>query len=54
MTPERYDAVFAEESELTPEEAAIGWHFCEEFDGLLIGPGMDEMKVCYCLDHWSN
>lgn len=33
---------------LTPEEIADGWHFCWDWDGLLIGPGMGEMDSCVC------
>lgn len=34
---------------LTSEEIAEGWHFCWDFDGLLVGPGMDmEMECCTC------
>lgn len=33
---------------LTPEEISNGWHFCWDWDGLLIGPGMGEMKSCKC------
>ena len=38
---------------LTPYEIREGWHFCYEFDGLLVGPGMFELKACKCLtdDH---
>lgn len=31
---------------LTDEETAEGWHFCPEWDGLLIGPGMEETCSC--------
>ena len=37
-----------DEMELTSEEINDGWHFCNEWDGLLVGPGMDELKVCKC------
>ena len=33
---------------VTPEEFAEKWHFCYEWDGLLIGPGMPEMECCTC------
>jgi hypothetical protein len=26
----------------------IGYHFCEDWDCLLIGPGDEEMKACTC------
>jgi hypothetical protein len=35
--------------ELTPEERAKGWHFCPEWDDLLLGPGMEaELEACRC------
>ena len=33
---------------LTPEERAEGWHFCHDWDGMLVGPGMPEMECCTC------
>ena len=34
---------------LTQEEIAEGWHFCYDWDGLLIGPGMREYEEhCTC------
>jgi hypothetical protein len=43
----------AEEAELTAAELAEGWHWCWEFDGLLVGPEMGELNHCHCLpeDH---
>jgi hypothetical protein len=32
--------------ELTKEEYNAGWHFCCEWDGMLIGPGMPEFEEC--------
>ena len=49
MTHERWKAISRDEgSELTKEEIAEGWHFCLEFDGLLVGPGMSELECCAC------
>jgi len=31
---------------LTEEEFNEGWHFCAEWDGLLVGPGMMEYDFC--------
>ena len=36
------------EGSLTQEEQEQGWHFCHDWDGMLIGPGWDEMEVCLC------
>lgn len=33
---------------LLPEEMALGWHWCGSWDGMLVGPGMDEMACCEC------
>jgi hypothetical protein len=33
---------------LTGQEKAEGWHYCPDWDGLLIGPGMGEMEWCIC------
>lgn len=33
---------------LREEEWKAGWHWCDEFDGLLVGPGMVELKHCRC------
>lgn len=33
---------------ITPEEAAEGWHFCDDWDGLLVHPTMQEYEACGC------
>jgi hypothetical protein len=33
---------------LTPEELQEGWHWCEEWDGLLIHPDDAEFRSCAC------
>jgi hypothetical protein len=33
---------------LTESEMEEGWHFCESFDFVLIGPGMQELRCCDC------
>lgn len=38
----------SEETELTESEIKQGWHFCCEFDGLLVGPDMTEQQFCTC------
>jgi hypothetical protein len=49
MDNDRWSKVHNSNTEpLTPEEIAEGWHFCLEWDGLLVGPGMDELKYCNC------
>ena len=55
MTVQRYDELMKSEMEddevlsLTPDEIAKGWHFCWDWDGLLVGPGMKEQESCVCL-----
>lgn len=50
MTPERWQELMDDQaSRLTPEEVGEGWHFCPDWDFLLIGPGMEiELKCCTC------
>jgi hypothetical protein len=54
MTEARYrELMDSAEARLTESEMAEGWHFCDEFDALLIGPGTPELEFCRCLapDH---
>ena len=48
MTIERWIEVNNGGDKLTEEEKAQGFHFCYEFDGLLVGPDMVEWKFCHC------
>ncbi len=51
MTKDRYNRIMDEEEELSKEEFDQGWHFCmSEWDGLLVGPGMEEYKYCKCVN----
>lgn len=53
MTDERYNFLMGDDctgADITAEERAEKWHYCCEFDGLLVGPGMDEMKHCDCFN----
>lgn len=38
-------------AQFTSEELAEGWHFCWDWDRLLVGPGMMEMDCCTCNGH---
>jgi len=38
------------DAKLTPGEMAEGWHWCCEFDYLLVGPGMQEQEYCLCFE----
>ena len=49
MTPERYRELSWEAFiGLTPEELSRGWHFCPDWDYMLIGPNMKECESCTC------
>lgn len=49
MTRERYNLLMEDDSvDLTQAEISKGYHFCSEFDGLLVGPGMYELNHCSC------
>lgn len=50
MTDDRWQSLMDETAiaPLTGAEFAAGWHFCAEWDSLLIGPGMAEMAYCSC------
>jgi len=34
--------------EITEEQAAKGWHYCPEWDGLVVHPGVPEWDACVC------
>lgn len=36
------------DGELTKEERDEGWHFCVDWDGMLLGPTSPENESCYC------
>lgn len=49
MTNERYKFLEKHlDAKLSPEELSQGWHFCDEWDYLLVGPGMSELAHCSC------
>lgn len=49
MTNERWNELSNDDSlKLTTDEISLGWHFCCEFDGLLVGPGSGELNCCSC------
>ena len=49
MTNERYNELMnITEARVSDEEFNQGWHFCEDWDFILIGPGMYEMECCTC------
>lgn len=51
MNFDRYDFLMDSEGpcvKLNEEELKQGWHFCDEWDGLLIHPDSPEFAVCTC------
>jgi hypothetical protein len=54
VTKERYELLMNDQAMLTPEEIKEGWHFCHEWDDLLVGPGMEEVHVCTCHVDWEE
>jgi hypothetical protein len=50
MDRERYIELDSAGEGLTPEEWERGWHWCLEWDGMLVGPNSHEALVCSC-DH---
>lgn len=49
MTKERYNELMSnEDAKLTDEEIALGYHFCWDWDGLLIHKDDPEAKCCSC------
>lgn len=37
-----------QQAALTDDELKRGWHWCCDWDGLLVGPGMTEQEGCCC------
>jgi hypothetical protein len=49
VSDERWSALMNNPNgRLTREEMADGWHWCADWDDLLVGPGMMEMDCCGC------
>jgi hypothetical protein len=53
MTYERYMKIEKDGCGLTKEEMDAGWHWCYDWDCMLVGPGMDAWNTCTCMrgDH---
>jgi len=47
---DRYNALMDEKADLTREEWEDGWHFCAEWDYLLIHPSHPEANCCSCIE----
>ena len=49
MNRQRYlEVEYGKDVTLTEEEQNQGWHFCADWDYMLIGPGMHELYCCTC------
>ena len=48
MSSIRYSYLNKAGNGLTEDEKDLGWHFCPDWDQMLIGPGMSEMSCCNC------
>jgi len=48
MTEQRYREVEVDNKPLTKEELEDGWHFCPEWDYMLIHPSFDAADACLC------
>ena len=48
MDRERYIRIQNGAEDLTPEEVEDGWHFCPEWDDMLIHADDDEFQCCPC------
>lgn len=49
MTAERYFHLMKTGEPPTIWEYVLGWHYCPDWDYLLVGPGMEiEQSVCLC------
>lgn len=48
MTPNQLAAKFEHAGEVDAEHSAKGWHFCWDWDFLVVGPGTPEWDGCNC------
>lgn len=49
MTDQRWRELMNDSNgKLTQEEMAEGWHWCPDWDDLLVGPGSMEITCCTC------
>lgn len=48
MDRERYIELDNSGTGLTKEEWEAGWHWCYEWDGMLVGPNTPEALCCSC------
>jgi len=55
VTPQRYKELETDDlAFLTDVERAEGWHWCPDWDYMLIGPNSPEMDCCTCPEKPRN
>lgn len=48
MTDERLNELWKTGGELTPAEISKGWHYCPDWDFMIINPDCSEAEACLC------
>lgn len=48
MSSERWNRLTETGEALTEAEMLAGWHWCYDWDDMLVGPGMPEAMCCNC------
>jgi len=48
MNDDRWKTLMNSDQHLSKAEYLQGWHWCWNWDGLLVGPGMPELRACQC------
>lgn len=48
MKDDRYNFLMHSDDSLTEKEISDGWHFCSDWDGLLINDDWPESEACSC------
>lgn len=51
MTSDRWEYLMSNDESLTKEEIAEGWHFCHEFDGLLVNYNDKNLEGQFCTEN---
>lgn len=58
MNTERFLELDRSGQGLTKEEWEQGYHWCAEWDDMLVGPGQDEALFCWCehpkIEEWKQ
>jgi len=48
MTMNRYNDLFMSGKEITNEELSRGWHYCPDWDMMIVRKGYHEGELCLC------